>query len=910
MKFLQIPSQLAFKKAVKTSISASVLVLAACGGASDNDNNVALQPDKTDSEPVVVVHINSAVAPSILDGETISEKPLEVLAVDPVRVAADLEADEDTSMGPREELTAVGANDDGAHSTTRSSAASSIDYGLYWISANGIDSAGKPRHKYTKAVDLDAKGNVWARNNVTWGKEYDWKGRKIYDNTKPTIIYFHGWQPTFGHDLKGHLDNETFVWTRKSDGNGQSTDHNNENVKWVDTLKPWRDAGYNVGIYRWRMWADETLTGIKPIDGLNAVKWAEAKIWSSGGPSKMRYKDATNTYVDIDTKLLEYETSANPLKLPKVKTNVYLGNYKKIDNTDARGRAFSAYQRILRRNPGPLELNDWYLHVDRSLAGPGFRIGQCYAKVEELACSSENKGKVGKDYCEDSDVIYAKQICEYPSVGQLAATELQVALQAQANNTIFAGHSLGNQLAASTAGFMHAANQDKTLLGDARGVPVQLVLLDPYYSAGSKPYFHSNRPCGLTHIIACFSGTTVNKNKSNAERVTDVVKMIRADNPNFAVSFYRSSLLTNTGFTVDYQIKKPDGEVLTAANLGFLADPNNDLIIQSTFASLKSWEKSSVDFEGKHLYAKEWYFASMYEDATFPKVNLTTSECNSWGVFCTTSTKEYQGISAKSSIATINTLRGIAVSQGGGASTRVLKDDTFGGQSGSNGSLRRLTKAIPSFVIGTQNSNTTINYSTTSYPIDGAPADTDFERTAFTGVGANALLMYAFPEEKSNMIYMFGRDSNERLKYIKTKYIKGFPEQFVNTSAFSIFSTFTKLSQRLYMRGFSPYEYYYGDYDYNTDTYNYVGRISHKTTTPEADYTRWSIVDDLLFIGRGGTQDQLYQYRIKSDGIYYEKLVKLTNIPLGVDAHKVNMFTFQDGIPRIAGFNQEYKSWK
>jgi hypothetical protein len=112
------------------------------------------------------------------------------------------------------------------------------------------------------------------------------------------------------------------------------------------------------------------------------------------------------------------------------------------------------------------------------------------------------------------------------------------------------------------------------------------------------------------------------------------------------------------------------------------------------------------------------------------------------------------------------------------------------------------------------------------------------------------------------------------------------------------------------MRGFSPYEYYYGDYDYNTDTYNYVGRISHKTTTPEADYTRWSIVDDLLFIGRGGTQDQLYQYRIKSDGIYYEKLVKLTNIPLGVDAHKVNMFTFQDGIPRIAGFNQEYKSWK
>ena len=92
MKFLHIPSQLMFKKAVKTSISASVLVLAACGGASDTDDNDALQSGKTDSEPVVLVHVNSAVAPSILNEEITSEKPLEVLAVDPVRRSSTVHA--------------------------------------------------------------------------------------------------------------------------------------------------------------------------------------------------------------------------------------------------------------------------------------------------------------------------------------------------------------------------------------------------------------------------------------------------------------------------------------------------------------------------------------------------------------------------------------------------------------------------------------------------------------------------------------------------------------------------------------------------------------------------------------------------------------------------------------------------
>jgi len=119
-----------------------------------------------------------------------------------------------------------------------------LSYGLYWFGLNGANQ---------KFVHGEAN--------------------PYFDPTKPTLIFVHGWQPFLSYNLPNF------------DFNG------------TDTAAAWINAGWNVGIFVWNQFADET-TGVvqggswfsngPPPQG---VTDAEAKIWTPNGPKGMRWRD-------------------------------------------------------------------------------------------------------------------------------------------------------------------------------------------------------------------------------------------------------------------------------------------------------------------------------------------------------------------------------------------------------------------------------------------------------------------------------------------------------------------------------------------------------------------------------------------------------------------------------------------
>ena len=109
--------------------------------------------------------------------------------------------------------------------STESFACDTLDYGMYWFGKG----------------DLAQKSTPDTRSS-------------FYDRTKPTVIYVHGWQ-TMSHLLKKR---ETFNYKKTEPVRGVN----------VDAADAWIDAGWNVGIFYWNQFADETDVG-----------QAEDKIW-------------------------------------------------------------------------------------------------------------------------------------------------------------------------------------------------------------------------------------------------------------------------------------------------------------------------------------------------------------------------------------------------------------------------------------------------------------------------------------------------------------------------------------------------------------------------------------------------------------------------------------------------------
>lgn len=118
-----------------------------------------------------------------------------------------------------------------------------LSYGIYWFGKNGANQ---------KFVSGEPNG--------------------YFDPARPTVIFVHGWQPY----LSNSLPNFDF------DGN--------------DTAAGWIDGGWNIGIFVWNQFSDET-TGVGVGDNWfdsgppQGVLDAEAKIWTPNGPQGMRWRD-------------------------------------------------------------------------------------------------------------------------------------------------------------------------------------------------------------------------------------------------------------------------------------------------------------------------------------------------------------------------------------------------------------------------------------------------------------------------------------------------------------------------------------------------------------------------------------------------------------------------------------------
>lgn len=134
---------------------------------------------------------------------------------------------------------------------------SDLDYGLYFYGKNGVC------EKYFPGVQ-----------------------NAFYDNSKPTMIYAHGWQAdavtkedVYGRENYGY---ELFYWAEdnfkgKKEYNGlrQYTNHG------------WIDKGWNTGFVYWQQFADEPTMS---EDNVGGVHDAEAKIWSFFAYKGSRYR--------------------------------------------------------------------------------------------------------------------------------------------------------------------------------------------------------------------------------------------------------------------------------------------------------------------------------------------------------------------------------------------------------------------------------------------------------------------------------------------------------------------------------------------------------------------------------------------------------------------------------------------
>jgi len=113
-------------------------------------------------------------------------------------------------------------------------------------------------------------GIYWYQNQIVSQKANPGVANPYFTNGQPTLIYIHGWQ-RYKTPL---LYRETF-------------DRSAETGIAQDLMMPWKQAGWNTGIFYWNQFGDEP-----------DVKDAEAKIWSINGPKAMRWRKADGSYVD------------------------------------------------------------------------------------------------------------------------------------------------------------------------------------------------------------------------------------------------------------------------------------------------------------------------------------------------------------------------------------------------------------------------------------------------------------------------------------------------------------------------------------------------------------------------------------------------------------------------------------
>lgn len=134
-----------------------------------------------------------------------------------------------------------------------------------WVSARALTAA-------PYSPNGLSAGLYWFGLNDSNQKFVSGEANTYFDPSKPTMIFVHGWQPYLSNNMPNFNFNST------------------------DTAAAWINDGWNVGLFVWNQFSDET-TGTLTDDWFangdppQGAMDAEAKIWTTGGPQGMRWRD-------------------------------------------------------------------------------------------------------------------------------------------------------------------------------------------------------------------------------------------------------------------------------------------------------------------------------------------------------------------------------------------------------------------------------------------------------------------------------------------------------------------------------------------------------------------------------------------------------------------------------------------
>lgn len=158
--------------------------------------------------------------------------------------------------------------------TLNATGKASADYGLYWLRYDSNTGGEDSRRAYTPSDYLPYFSDGTPNQNPdpsqdggaarAYYNSVTLKG--FYDPSKPTIIFFHGWQPGMT-TAERRVD---LCYTYPLDNN------NDQFSPLYNTLKYWQ--GWNVAVFYWNQFADEA-----------NVEDAEAKLYSSTLRQAMRW---------------------------------------------------------------------------------------------------------------------------------------------------------------------------------------------------------------------------------------------------------------------------------------------------------------------------------------------------------------------------------------------------------------------------------------------------------------------------------------------------------------------------------------------------------------------------------------------------------------------------------------------
>lgn len=410
-----------------------------------------------------------------------------------------------------------------------------LKYGLQWF-AMSSDGNG---------TGVEALDDNWQLRNV---------GSSYYDPSKPTMIYFHGWQPAANGKREG------FLWEGP---NGQTR----------RTLDNWKMAGWNVGVFFWDQFADEgTVWDMAPV----WVSWAEGKIWSNNGPAKMRfkYKSGSSFVYSADS-----PTPAD-LNLPVMSTGV-----ARWGNPNANGAQINAAIQFI-YGLDPSNQSTLYSQLNGRRGGRS-----CEQFVEQVACSHSEGIPGAKNLCSASRPewreAYLSKICGLPSVGDIAVLNIMRALKNQQGVVRFAGHSLGHQLATRTAMHLWFGYLHNTSANFKKMVPMSVDLLDPYATSADRSY--------LVRGYTAASGNSGSP-KSTADRVLEYHRRMRAaSRTGFEQYFTGTYYLTS-------QLARTPG---STHNHALISEIPSQRIF---FRYFRTWNPANQSV--KHTFAPKWFFAT------------------------------------------------------------------------------------------------------------------------------------------------------------------------------------------------------------------------------------------------------------------------------------------------------------